>query len=92
MRFFATSDGDLYEQTRAALDSAWGLPNGRGTATCINPLAVAPRDGAGLVLLAVADEWCEWEPAATVLPQLIASGVVVEIAAATYHAAVNQPI
>lgn len=91
MRFFATPSGDLYEQTRLGLDAAWGLPNNRGTQTCINPAAVAPRDAAGRVLLAVAVEWCEWEPAATILPQLLASGSVVEIDAAAYDAAVNPP-
>jgi hypothetical protein len=89
MRFFATQDAELYEQTRLALDDAWGLPNDRGTATCINPVAVAPRDSQGRVLLAVADEWCEWEPAGTILPQLLTSGAVVEIEAADYHAVVN---
>ncbi len=91
MRFFATADISLYEQTRLGLDAAWGLPNDRGTETCINPAAVAPRDEAGRVLLAVAEEWCEWEPAATILPQLLASGDVVEIDAGSYRAAVNQP-
>lgn len=91
MRFFATTSVSMYEQTRLGLDAAWGLPNDRGTQTCINPAYVAPRDAAGRVLLAVADEWCEWEPAATILPQLLASGSVVEIDAAAYDAAVNQP-
>jgi hypothetical protein len=89
MRFFATGDEELYEQTRLSLDAAWGLPNDRGTVTCINPAAVAHRDSLGRLLLAVADEWCEWEPAATVLPQLLASGAVEEIDAATYQAAVT---
>lgn len=92
MRFFATPSAELYEQTRLSLDAAWGLPNNRGTATCINPVAVAPRDSQGRVLLAVDDEWCEWEPAATILPQLLASGAVVEIDSAAYHAVVNPPL
>jgi len=91
MRFFATPSADLYEQTRLSLDSAWGLPNDKGTVTCINPEAVAPRDIQGRVLLAVADEWCDWEPAATILPQLLASGAVVEIDRAAYHAAITDP-
>jgi hypothetical protein len=89
VRFFATPSAELYEQTRLSLDAAWGLPNDKGTATCINPVAVAPRDSQGRVLLAVADEWCEWEPAATILPQLLASGAVVEIERADYQAVVN---
>jgi hypothetical protein len=88
MRFFSTPSADLYDQTRLSLDAAWGLPNDRGTVTCINPVAAAPRDGQNRVLLAVADEWCEWEPAATILPQLLGSGAVVEISEADYQAAI----
>jgi hypothetical protein len=49
-------------------------------------------DSQGRVLLAVADEWCEWEPAATILPQLLAAGAVVEIDEADYQAVVNPPL
>lgn len=90
MRFFATSNEGLYEQTRLGLDAAWGLPNDRGTVTCINPAAVAPRDADGRILLAVADEWCEWEPAATMLPKLLVSNAVFEITQAEYRAALPQ--
>jgi hypothetical protein len=96
MRFFVTADVELYEQVRAALDAAWGLPNSNGTVTCISPAAgvrvgeivliAAPRDAAGRVLLAVLDEWCEWPPADEMLPQLLASGAVEEISEADYWA------
>jgi hypothetical protein len=86
MRFFRTADEALYESIRLQLDAAWGHPTPDGvTLTCFDPLAVAPRDSAGRVLLAVHDEFTTWEPAATLLPQLLASGAVEEIDAAEYQ-------
>jgi hypothetical protein len=91
MRFFRCLAGDaVYEQVRHQLDAAWGLPNSQGTATCIEAAATAPRDDAGRVVLAVNDEYCAWEPAPTLLPQLIASGAVAEITEADYMAALPQ--
>lgn len=89
MRFFRSTDA-VYEQTRATLDAAWGLPNDRGTVTCIQPAATAPRDGQGRVLLAVKDEFCTFTTAADLLPQLLASGLVEEISEAAYRAAMPQ--
>lgn len=74
-----------YEAIRADLDAAWGLPNDKGTATCIAPAATAPKDSQGRVMLAVNDEFATWEPAATLLPQLLASGVIEEITEAQYR-------
>lgn len=79
-----------YEAIRADLDAAWGLPNDKGTATCISPAASAPKDSQGRVLLAVNDEFATWQPAATMLPQLLASGAVEEISEAVYRAALPQ--
>jgi hypothetical protein len=88
MRYFTAASDEVYEQARLALDAAWGLPNAVGTQTCILPVSAAPRlDGRPMV--AVADKWCDWPPANELLPQLIASGAVQEIDAATYHAVVN---
>jgi hypothetical protein len=42
--------------------------------------------------LAVNDEFCEYSVAVDLLPQLLASGAVDEIDAATYHAVVNPPL
>jgi hypothetical protein len=85
MKYFRTADAALYESIRLQLDAAWGHPTPDGrTLTCFDPAAVAPRDAAGGLLLAVNDEIVTWEPAATLLPQLLASGVVVEIDAAAY--------
>ena len=85
-RFFRTSDADLYESIRLQLHAAWGHPTPDGrTITCFDPAAVAPRDAAGRLLLAVNEEFVTWEPAATLLPQLIASGAVEEISEAEYQ-------
>jgi hypothetical protein len=88
MRYFTAASDEVYEQARLALDAAWGLPNEVGTQTCILPVSAAPHLG-DRPMVAVADEWCGWPPADTLLPQLISSGAVEEIDAATYHAVVN---
>lgn len=88
MRFFRSTDA-VYEQVRATLDAAWGLPNDLGTTTCIEPASTAPHDSQGRVLLAVDEEFCEYPVAVAMLPQLLASGAVEEIDAATYRAAVQ---
>lgn len=88
MRFFRASE-TVYEQARAALDAAWNLPNDKGTATCIEPAATAPRDSQGRIVLAVNDEFCQYPEAATMLAELLAIGAVQEIDAATYTAAVT---
>lgn len=88
MRFFR-STADVYEQVRASLDAAWGLPDDKGTATCIEPAATAPRDAQGRIVLAVSNEFCKYPVASELLPQLLASGAVEEIDAATYQAAVQ---
>ena len=85
MRFFRAADA-VYEQARSTLDAAWGLPNDKGTVTCIEPAATAPQDAQGRVLLAVDDSFCTYSTAADLLPQLIASGAVEEINEATYRA------
>lgn len=87
MRFFRAATDASYEQARLTLDAAWGLPNDKGTDTCIAPISLAPRDAAGRPMVAVSDEWCEWEPADTLLPQMINAGMVAEISEADYWAA-----
>lgn len=92
MRYFRTADPDLYESTRLQLDAFWGHPTPDGkTVTCIDPVAVAARDGASRVLLAVRAEFVALEPAASLLPQLLASGAVEEISEAEYMDAPTLP-
>jgi hypothetical protein len=77
---------------RAALDAAWGFPNAETkTQTAIDPADTAPRASDGRVMLVISSEYCGYEPAATMLPQLLASGAVEEITEAEYQAAVQPP-
>jgi hypothetical protein len=85
-RFFRTSDATLYEQVRLGLDAAWGHTP---PTTCIDPADVAPRDDAGRIVLAVRQEFTEFPAAAAILPDLLASGQVVEISEAEYRAAIT---
>ena len=90
-RYFRTADAELYESIRLQLDAAWGHPTPDGrTTTCFDPVSVAPRDSAGRVLLAVNDEFCQYEAVAAVLPQLLASGAVEEITAEAYRSALPE--
>jgi hypothetical protein len=90
-RYFRTADEALYESIRLQLDAAWGHPTPDGkSVTCFDPAAVAPSDGSGRLLLAVREEFATWEPAATLLPQLLASGAVEEISESVYRAALPQ--
>jgi len=87
-RYFRTADAALYEQVRLGLDAAW---KHQSPTTCIDPVAVAPRDVDGRIVLAVNTEFTEFPAAAAILPDLLASGVVEEIDRPTYMAAVTVP-
>lgn len=87
-RYFRASVA-TYEAVRSQLDAAWGLPNDLGTTTCIAPAATAPKDSFGRVVLAVRPEFCDYDAVASVLPDLLASGLVEEIDADAYWAAVG---
>lgn len=93
MRYFRTADAELYEAIRSQLDAAWGHPTADGkTLTCIDPVEVAPRDGLGNVLLAVRDEFVGYEPAASLVPRLLATKDVEEISEAVFGAAVSNDV
>ena len=68
---------DAYELYRAALDAAMGFPC-EVAATSIEPVATAPRDAGGNVLLAISGEW-------------LAPAEAEEITAEQYHLQVNTP-
>lgn len=89
MRYFRTADAALYESIRLQLDAAWNL-SAHGC-TCITPAADAPRDAQGRIVLAVDEAFCEYPAAVDLLPQLLASGAVVEIDQAAYMAALPGP-
>lgn len=86
-RFFRCGDEGVYEQARLALDAAWNIDPPQ---TCIQPAATAPRDASGRILLAVDVEFCQYQAAEQMLPQLLSHGVVEEINADTYWASVLQ--
>ena len=84
-RYFRCLAGnEAYESVRLSLDLAWGHVSPR---TCISPATVAPRDSEGHILLAVWDYFVKYPAAAAFLPELLASGQVVEITEAEYRAA-----
>ena len=86
LRYFFSTDA-VYEQVRATLDAAWGFPNAETkTLTALDPSLSAPHDTQGRVYLVIAGEYCDYEPAATLLPELLAVGSVVEISEADYIA------
>lgn len=85
-RFFRAAEV-VCESVRVQLNEAWGLPS-QGQVSCFAAAPDAPRDANGKCLLAVPQEFCEYEAVATVLPDLIASGSVAEITEAEYWAAV----
>ena len=88
MIYLRTADDNLYDTVRLQLDAAWGHPTPDGrTITCICPAEFAPRDAQGRIVLAVRDEFAVYEPAASLLPQLLASGAVQQIDEADYNAA-----
>lgn len=89
MRFFAAREA-VYEQVRATLDAAWGLPDGTGTVTCYLPSADAPRAADGRIVLAVQDSFCEYTVAVDLLPQLLAVSDVDEISGDDYWAALHK--
>jgi hypothetical protein len=82
MRYFRSPEA-TYEAVRLSLDAEWGLP-AHGQRSCYSPSDYAPRNTDGLLMLAVDDAFCEYVAVAAMLPQLLASGAVDEIDAATY--------
>lgn len=93
MRYFRCHAGDVaYETARQALDAAWGHPNaGTNTVTCISPAASAPRDAESRVVLAVDDEFCEYQASAELLDIMLSAGHVQEISESDYRQAVETP-
>ena len=91
MRCFVATNDSGYEGIRTTLDAAWGLPNNLGTDTCLPPASVAPRNQSGLITLALRDEFCEWQPASAMLPELLDVGVITEISADEYRAGISRP-
>jgi hypothetical protein len=88
-RFLKASPA-VYESMRAQIDAAWGYPTPH-TATSIPPAAEQHKAADGDCIMGVKAEWCDWEPVATLLPELLNAGAVEEISEAEYWASMPQP-
>jgi hypothetical protein len=78
----------VYDNICDQLDAAYGYPSQETKTERTLPLAAGlPSDAAGRVYLAVSAEYCEYNLPSEMLPELIASGLVAEITAADYAAA-----
>jgi hypothetical protein len=91
MRYFRSTPA-VYASICSQLDSAYGYPNAETKTERALPLAAdLPTDAQGRVYLAISAEYCEYILPSEMLPQLLASGAVEEVDAATY-AAVLPPM
>lgn len=86
-RFFRSSPA-VYSQVLATLDAAWGFPK-NGFDHAFLPLSYAPQKN-GMAYLAIQAADAEMEPASEMLPQLLASGAVVEVTQSEYRAAMPE--
>ena len=86
MRYFRTTPA-VYAGICSQLDAAYGYPNEATKTKRTLPLASdLPADGQGRVYLAVDAAYCEYILPVQMLPELLASGAVEEVDAATYAA------
>lgn len=90
MRYFRSTPA-VYAGICSQLDAAYGYPNAETKTERALPLAAdLPADGQGRVYLAVDAAYCEYILPGEMLPQLLASGAVEEVDAATYAAVLPQ--
>jgi len=90
-RYFRAAE-PVYSAILEQVNAAWGLP-AHGQITAFAFAADAPRDDQGRCLLAVWDFFCGYEPVASMLSELLASGAVEEIGEAAYRAALpSSPV
>ena len=87
---YLRSNAVVYEAARAQMDAARGLPS-RGQMTSFTPAASAPTDAQGRVMLGLRESDLTAPGAEGLLDQLMATGAVEEIDAATYLAAMPAP-
>ena len=86
MRYFRTTPA-VYAGICSQLDAAYGYPNAETKTDRTLPLASdLPADGQGRLYLAVDAAYCDYILPGEMLPQLLASGAVEEVDAATYAA------
>jgi hypothetical protein len=85
MRYFR-STLQTYLGICAELDAAYGYPNPETKTDRALPLADdLPADAEGRVYLMVSADYCEYILPGQILPELIASGAVEEVAADVYE-------
>lgn len=86
MRYFRSTPA-VYGSICSQLDAAYGYPNAETKTERALPLAAElPTDAQGRVYLAISAEYCNYVLPSEMLPQLLASGAVEEVDAATYTA------
>jgi hypothetical protein len=90
MRYFRSTPA-VYASICEQLDAAYGYPNVETKTARTLPLASdLPSDAQGRVYLAVSNDYCEYVLPSQLLPQLLASGAVEEVAEAQYKALMPQ--
>jgi hypothetical protein len=90
MRYFRATPA-VYASICDQLDAAYGYPNAATKTKRTLPLvAELPTDAEGRVYLAVDAAYCDFILPGQMLPDLIASGAVEEIAAQEYSAVLPQ--
>lgn len=92
MRYFRSLPA-IYASICSQLDAAYGYPNAETKTERALPLASdLPADDQGRVYLAISADYCDYVLPSEMLPQLLASGDVEEIDAATYEAVLPTPM
>jgi hypothetical protein len=88
-RFFRITDPVAYEAVRLELNEQWNMPLGESVYA---PLAEAPLDTAGRILLGILAQHCELPDIAAALAEMDARGWGEEISEADYWSSVPSPV
>jgi acetyl/propionyl-CoA carboxylase alpha subunit len=86
---FLRASAAVYEQARAAMDAARGLP-AKGQLTSFTPAASAPTDAQGRVYLALRESDTTAPGADQMIADLVTAGYVEVVTEADYMAALPQ--
>jgi hypothetical protein len=89
-RYFRSTPA-VYASICSQLDAAYGYPNAETkTERTLPPTAELLMDGQGRVYLAIPAEYCDYILPGQMLPELLASGAVEEVAQAEYQALLSD--
>lgn len=92
MRYFRAESAEVYEAVRANLDDAYGYPSeATKTLTAICPASDAPTDSSGRVYMIASEVECEFPAVASLLPQLLGSGLAEEVDSEQFAEAFPSP-